>query len=100
MGPAVGAGTFLASLVGAGVGAALGALAGSLVDAGINPEEAEAYAEGVRRGGTLVVVRTSEDNVETVVQLLDEAGAIDMDERVDAWRSAGWTDAQEEARSS
>ena len=100
IGPAIGAGTFLATLVGAGAGAALGALAGSLADAGIDPDKAEAYAEGVRRGSTLVVVRTSEDNVEAVVQLLDEAGAIDMDERVDAWRRESWTGAQEGARSS
>ncbi|MBA1159313.1 DUF1269 domain-containing protein [Microvirga mediterraneensis] len=99
VGPVLGAGAVLTPLIGGGAGAAFGALAGSLVDAGIGVDWAKAYEEGVRRGGTLVVVRTSEDNVEEVVQLLDQAGAIDMDERIAVWRGMGWTGAPAEERS-
>ena len=91
IGPAVAAGTFLATLVGAGAGAAVGALAGSLVDAGLDPHDAAAYEEGVRRGGTLVVVRTTDDNIDKVVEIFDREGAIDMEEREEEWRSAGWS---------
>jgi hypothetical protein len=92
LGPAVAAGWLVAALTGAGAafGAAAGALAVTLTEAGLSREEAEGYAEGVRRGGTLVVVRTSEDNTERVVEIFNEAGAVDMDERMELWRSAGW----------
>jgi hypothetical protein len=56
----------------------------------IAAEGAEGYTEGVRRGGTLVVVRTDEANVELVVEILDQEGGVDMDERMEIWRSEGW----------
>jgi hypothetical protein len=92
LGPAVAAGWLVAALTGAGAvfGAAAGVLAVTLIDAGLSQEEAEGFAEGVRRGGTLVVVRTLEDNVERVVEIFNEAGAVDMDERMELWRSQGW----------
>jgi len=96
VGPVIGAGAFLAPILGAGAGVAVGALAGSLMDAGVRAEHAGAYEEVVRRGGTLVVVRTSEDNLEAVVQLLDQAGAIDIDEQIAVWRGLGWTGAPAE----
>jgi hypothetical protein len=37
------------------------------------------------------VVRTDETNIEQVVQILDQEGAIEMDERMSIWRSEGWT---------
>ena len=45
-----------AALAGAGIGAAAGGLLGALTGMGIPEEEAHVYAEGVRRGGTLVTV--------------------------------------------
>src|SRR5258708_815427 len=54
IGPVVAAGWLVATAVGAGVGAASGGLIGSLVGAGVSENEAHVYAEGVRRGGTLV----------------------------------------------
>src|SRR3954469_13886583 len=60
VGPVVAAGWLIATLAGAGVGAAAGGLLGSLTGAGVSEQEAHVYAEGVRRGGTLVTVRTSE----------------------------------------
>jgi uncharacterized membrane protein len=94
LGPVAAAGWLIAGLTGAGAvaGAAVGALAGTLGDEGISAEQARGYEEGVRRGGTLVMVRTDETNIEQVVQILDQEGAIDMDERMSIWRSEGWTD--------
>jgi hypothetical protein len=56
----VAAGPLATALVGAGVGAATGGLIGALVGLGISKEDANAYAEGVRRGGSLVVVRSDD----------------------------------------
>ena len=91
VGPVVAAGWLVATLAGAGVGAAAGGLAGSLTGAGLSETEAHTYAEGVRRGGTLVTVRADETQSARVTDILDDHGRIDLDERAQGWRSQGWT---------
>src|ERR1019366_3825752 len=61
VGPVVAAGWLVALAVGAAGGAAAGGLLGGLVGSGISKEHAEVYAEGVRRGGSLVSVRAPEE---------------------------------------
>ncbi|HEY8565497.1 MAG TPA: YsnF/AvaK domain-containing protein [Beijerinckiaceae bacterium] len=90
LGPVVAAGWLVSTLVGAGAGAAAGGLVGSLVGAGVPEEHAHSYAEGVRRGGTLVTVRADDQYVDRVVDILDDHGSVDMDEREQTWRSSGW----------
>jgi hypothetical protein len=91
LGPLVAAGWLVAAVTGAGVGAAAGGLIGALTGAGLSEGEAETYAEGVRRGGTLVTVRADESRADRVLTLLDRAGSIDLDERAEGWRAEGWT---------
>jgi hypothetical protein len=98
IGPVVAAGplaTAVAALAGAGAGAlaggAAGGLLGALVDAGLPQDEAAFYAEGVRRGGTLVTVRAPDDMHDRVRSILQQNGAVDLDERASAWRAEGWT---------
>lgn len=91
IGPVVAAGWLVATLTGAGVGAAAGGLIGGLTGAGLDEGEAAAYAEGVRRGGTLVTVRAEGSRAEQALSILDQAGSIDLDERAGGWRAQGWT---------
>ncbi len=63
IGPIIAAGPLATTLAGAGLGAATGGLVGALADTGIPESDAGAYAEGVRRGGTLVTVRAGEAQV-------------------------------------
>ncbi|MDP4004473.1 hypothetical protein [Methylobacterium sp. NEAU K] len=91
LGPVVAAGWLVAAAAGAGVGAAAGGLIGGLTGAGLSEGEAETYAEGVRRGGTLVTVRADETRAGQVLAILDRAGSIDLDARAEGWRSQGWT---------
>ena len=91
IGPVVAAGWLVSTLTGAGLGAAAGGLVGGLTGAGMNEAEATAYAEGVRRGGTLVTVRSDEGRADQVIGALKEAGSIDLDERAEGWRAEGWT---------
>lgn len=91
IGPVVAAGWLVATLAGAGVGAAAGGLIGALTGAGLSAQDAETYAEGVRRGGTLVTVRANEDLADRVLTILDRHGSIDLDERAQGWRAQGWT---------
>jgi len=55
-------------------------------------EERSTYAEGLRRGGYLVTVgNVPEADYDRVLDILDDAGSIDLDERVDSWRAEGWS---------
>lgn len=99
IGPVIAAGPLAAALgsagagalVGAGAGAATGGLLGGLVGLGIPDEDAEVYAEGIRRGGALVAVNTSDDRVDSVAMIMQQHNVIDIDERASQWRSSGWT---------
>jgi stress response protein YsnF len=92
VGPVVGAGVLLSTLVGAGVGAAAGGLIGVLVGAGIPEEEAHVYAEGIRRGGALVTVQTAtEEAAYRAADILNRHHAVDIDQRHQEYREAGWT---------
>ena len=90
VGPVVAAGALAATLAGAGVGAAVGGLVGALVEAGIPREHADIYAEAVRRGGTLVTVRTDDAFSDRVMDILNRHSPVDIEERAESWRQAGW----------
>jgi len=49
------------------------------------------YAEAVRRGSAVLTVRTSGDMADQAAQIMDSAGAIDVDDRVAGWRESGYT---------
>jgi len=91
IGPVLAAGPIAAALTGAGIGAAAGGLVGALTESGIPEEHAKHYAEGVRRGDVLVTVRTDDMNTERVCDVLDQHGAIDVDDRVQNWKQRGWS---------
>ncbi len=49
------------------------------------------YAEGLRRGGYLLTVRTDATSYDRVLEILDKDGAVNMDERESQWRTEGWS---------
>ena len=91
VGPIVAAGWLIATLTGAGIGAAGGGILGSLVGAGVPEEHAHVYAEGVRRGGTLVTVRADESQADRVDAILDQRAPVDPALRQADYQQAGWT---------
>ena len=91
IGPVLAAGPLASALIGMGVGAVTGGLIGALVDAGVPEEQANLYAEGVRRGGTLVKVTSPEDRVEEANRIMDRFNPIDIDQRATTWRSENWS---------
>ena len=91
VGPVVAAGWLVSTLTGAGIGAAAGGLVGGLTGAGVNEHDAHAYSEGVRRGGTLVTVRTDSAQAPMVMDILEQHRSVDMNERTQGWHSEGWT---------
>jgi hypothetical protein len=81
VGPVVAAGWLVATLAGAGVGAVSGGLVGSLVGAGVSRDEAHVYAEGVKRGGSLVTVRADESEASRIETILAGHNAADWQQR-------------------
>lgn len=90
IGPVVAAGWLAATAVGAVAGGATGGLIGALVDAGTSEEDAHVYSEAVRRGGTLVTVRTDGRNEEVVRMVLDRHEPIDPALRRAEYGRSGW----------
>ena len=52
-------------------------------------EDRYAYAEGLRRGGVVVSVRTEETDYERVLEILDREGAVDLDKQQAGEKKAG-----------
>lgn len=90
-GPVLAAGWLVATLTGASIGAASGGLLGALTGAGLSHADAEAYAEGLRRGGTLLTVLAEGAIADRVADILKRSGSIDLDDRARDWRALGWT---------
>jgi hypothetical protein len=89
LGPVVAAGWLAATAVGAAAGAATGGIVGALTEAGISREDAHVYAEGVRRGGTLVSARVPDADRARAEAVLDRS-AVNLRDRSAAWQKAGW----------
>ena len=95
VGPVVAAGwlaaTALGAVTGAVAGGAAGGLIGALTDSGVPEEHAHVYAEGVRRGGTLVTARV-EDSLQLEAEaILKRSNWVDPVERRQAYSEQGWT---------
>jgi len=70
---------------------------GRLRRAGVPEDDSHMYAEGVRRGGSLVIARLDDDNVDRGLEIMSAHRPVDIDERGSSWRSEGWTRYDESA---
>lgn len=91
LGPIVAAGPVAATLLGAAGGAAAGGIIGALVGLGIPEDEAHVYAEALRRGGTLVLVKTDTEHAREAATILARHRPVDVEDRAETWRQSGWT---------
>ena len=90
IGPVLAAGPLVALIAGAGVGATAGGLVSGLTRLGLDDEEAHTYAEGLRRGGTLVSVNSDDEHADRAVAVMKQGGAVEIDKRAAEWREQGW----------
>lgn len=94
IGPVVSAGWLLATVAGSATGVILGGAAGSLIGAltaqGIDDPDAQVYAESLRRGGTLVIVRPEEKFVSAAEAIMLKH-RVDIAARRDELTAEGWT---------
>ena len=95
LGPVVAAGWLAATAVGAVggalVGGAAGGIIGAMTKAGVPENDAHVYAEGVRRGGTMVTARVEDSLVPNAEQILKQYNSVDIADRRSAYEAAGWT---------
>jgi uncharacterized protein (TIGR02271 family) len=63
---------------------------GSLTRLGVPEDDAHMYAEGVRRGGTLLIGEVTDDNMERALATIERSSPVDLDERGEHYRTAGW----------
>ncbi|MDK1494693.1 hypothetical protein QN219_32790 [Sinorhizobium sp. 7-81] len=94
VGPVVAAGWLASTAAGAAAGAvaggAAGGIIGALTDSGVPEQEAHFYAEGIRRGGTLVSARVDEGRAPQVLAILQKSNWVDPTERRRAYTEEGW----------
>jgi hypothetical protein len=89
VGPVVAVGWLAAAAAGAFAGSATGGIIGALVDAGTPETEAHIYTEVIRRGGTLVTVRTNR-TTDQIKPILERHDPIDAAARLAEYQESGW----------
>ena len=89
VGPVVAAGWLVATLTGAAAGGATGGIVGALTQAGVSKEEADVYAEGLRRGGAVVSARVADADSPRLQAIMDRS-SVKLADRSTAYRNAGW----------
>lgn len=94
VGPVVAAGWLVATATGAVAGAvaggAAGGIIGSMTSAGVDKNDAHVYAEGVRRGSTLVSARVEDHQVDVARSVIDDNSPVDLNARRAMYREEGW----------
>ena len=89
LGPVVAAGWLAATAVGAAAGAATGGIVGALTEAGVSNDDANRYAEGIRRGGTLVTAKVADVDKARLDAVLHKS-SVNLQDRSAAWQKSGW----------
>jgi hypothetical protein len=89
IGPVVAAGWLAALASGAVAGGAAGGIIGALVESGTSKENAELYAEALRRGGAVVTAKVPDDEQTKYAAIMDRS-AFDIAARESTYRSTGW----------
>jgi hypothetical protein len=90
LGPVVAAGWLASTAALALAGGTAGGIIGALTQSGVSEDEANVYAEGVRRGGTLVTARVPDADRARYEAILDRS-AVNIRERATLYQQGGWS---------
>jgi Uncharacterized protein conserved in bacteria len=58
---------------------------------GVTRDDAEVFAEGVRRGGVLLVGRVEDSMCDRALDIVEQHGPVDIGHRGQSYRESGWT---------
>ena len=64
---------------------------GSLKEFLMPEEDRYTYSEGLSRGGTMLSASVDDAHVDTAMDILEQNGSVDLDEREATWRKEGWS---------
>jgi len=78
----------------AGSGAEDGGFLAALRDLFLPDEDRSTYEEGLRRGAYLLTANVEDAQFDQALDIIEQAGPIDIDEREQQWRQSGWSGAQ------
>ena len=90
IGPVVAFGWLAAAAAGAVAVGAAGSVIGMMAEAGVAVNEAEVYAESIRRGGSLVSARVAAADRDRLEAILHPS-SVDIGQRREALTASGWT---------
>jgi hypothetical protein len=95
VGPVVAAGWLAATAAGAVAGAvaggAVGGIVGAMIESGVPEEDANFYAESIRRGGSVVTARVEEDHRASAEAILNSSPRVNVADRRASYAEQGWT---------
>ncbi len=83
-------GAWVPAVGGAILGGIIGAVIGFATDHGVSTADSALYAEGLKRGGTLVTAKVADDTATKISGLLKARGAAKVEERPAEWTAEGW----------
>jgi stress response protein YsnF len=63
----------------------------SLKDAFMPEEDRYTYSEGLSRGSTLLTATVEDSRVDAAMDILEEHGSVNLDDREATWRKEGWS---------
>ena len=83
-------GVWVPFVAGAIVGGVVGVIIGLLTDHGVSGKDSALYAEGLKRGGTLLSVAVEDSLGGKVAEILKNHSAAKVEERPGDWSAEGW----------
>jgi hypothetical protein len=97
IGPLIAAGTLATIAAGAATGGVIGGAIGMLTGHGITNADSHLYAEGLKRGGTLVTVVADDGQLDAIREIFKRHGAVNIEKRAANWTADGWVGFDPEA---
>ncbi len=95
VGPVVAAGWLAATAAGMAAGAiaggAVGGIVGAMINEGVPEDEANFYAEGIRRGGSVVTAKVEDNRVAEAQAILGRSRPVDYTSRRASYQEQGWS---------
>ena len=61
-----------------------------MIELGVSEEDAEFYAEGVKREGVLIAVQAEGGYASMAKNIMKQAAAVNVESRRQAWLESGW----------
>ena len=83
--------------VGAVAGGAVGGIVGAMISEGVPEDEANFYAEGIRRGGSVVTAKVEGSKAEVAQSILSASRPVDYGSRRTSYQQQGWSRFDESA---